>query len=109
MTLLNLIPDLPMINAVDVGAMIFEDEPPPYQALLEQGRARVIGFEPNAAECVKLNERARPNERHYPYFAGNGGEAVYHETNYAMTGSLYPPNRKLVEKFTFLPEFTIPK
>jgi hypothetical protein len=26
-----------------------------------------------------------------------------------MTGSLYPPNRKLLEKFTYLPEFTIPK
>ena len=104
---LALLPDFETVNIVDIGAMALGSEREPYRPLISAGRARVVGFEPNAAECEKLNRGAGAG-RYYPYFIGDGSVRTFHETNMAMTGSLYAPNTPLLEKFSFLPELVVP-
>ena len=62
-----------------------------YAPLLETGKIRLIGFEPDAVECAKLNETSDNNRQYYPHFVGDGGPATYYETNLTMTGSLFEP------------------
>jgi hypothetical protein len=44
----------------------------------------------------------------FPHFAGDGGPAIFHETNWALTGSLYQPNSRLLEKFQSLADVVTP-
>src|ERR1043165_3769637 len=48
---------LDRIWVVDVGAMMLEDEPPPYQPLIKAGVARVIGLAAVKGEGDRLNAR----------------------------------------------------
>lgn len=95
-----------LITVVDIGAMMLGDEPAPYTTLLWRGLAHVTGFEPNAQECAKLNRMGGAASRFHPFFIGDGGPAVFYETNMTMTGSLYRPNRRLLEQFMNLHELT---
>lgn len=92
----------PGVKIVDVGAMSVGKESE-YRGLVEAGKASVIGFEPVAAECDKLNA-ADPRHRYLPYAVGDGSEAVLHECNYPMTSSLYEPDTPLLEQFQALAE-----
>ena len=94
-SLTQVIPDIPTVNVVDIGAMSWGAGEEPYAPLLRLDKAKVIGFEPNKEECEKLRGLHSKTHAFYPYFIGDGGAAIYHETNFAMTGSLYPPNTKL--------------
>ncbi|MDY0873795.1 FkbM family methyltransferase [Dongia rigui] len=105
--LLELLPQTGPINIVDIGAMALGNEIEPYRPLIKAGRARVVGFEPNEAECAKLN--AGTGGRYYPYFIGDGGMRTFHETNMPMTGSLYQPNTPLLSRFSNLAELVTPK
>ena len=51
------LPSLPTIKVVDVGAMWAGDGIEPYSARRDAGLATVVGFEPVAEECEKLNRR----------------------------------------------------
>jgi FkbM family methyltransferase len=104
-SLTEMFDNLPLINVVDIGAMMIETEAP-YSKLIKQHKARVIGFEPNPEECEKLNREIGPPHRFYPNFVGDGQPATYYETNYTMTGSLFEPNTPLLEKFNNLAELT---
>lgn len=97
--------DVPLINILDIGAMSLGGDSP-YQLLVDSKKARVIGFEPGIEECRKLNEQMGHPHRFYPYFIGDGRPATYYETNFGMTGSLYRPNTRLLEKFQNLAEVT---
>lgn len=92
------------IRVLDVGASDLGGEAAPYDRLVKAGRAQVVGFEPDAAACAALN--AKYGERHLfiPCFVGDGGPATFHETNQSLTGSLFRPNRPLLEKFQNLHE-----
>jgi FkbM family methyltransferase len=103
-SLLEFFPDLPTIEILDVGAAI--GEPPSYQPLVDAGKARITGFEPNAEECRRLNEAYGGTHRFFPHFVGDGKPGVFHETNWVLTGSLFEPNRPLLEKFQNLNELT---
>lgn len=105
--LLELLPATGKVNIVDIGAMALGNETEPYRPLIKAGRARVVGFEPNEAECAKLNQGS--GGRYYPYFIGDGSTRTFHETNMPMTGSLYQPNTPLLEKFSNLAELVTPK
>jgi len=94
----------PPIKIVDIGAMSLGREQA-HAALLRAGKASVVGFEPVAAECEKLNAQ-HPAQRYLPYAVGSGGEAELRECNYAMTSSLYEPNTPLLEIFQALAELT---
>jgi FkbM family methyltransferase len=103
-SLLEFFPDLPTIEILDVGAAIGES--PSYQPLVDAGKARITGFEPNAEECQRLNEAYGGTHRFFPHFVGDGKPAVFHETNWVLTGSLLEPNQPLLEKFQNLNEVT---
>ncbi len=105
-SLYDLFPDVGMINILDVGAMSLGQGAEPYAPLVQAKRAKVVGFEPDAAECAKLNRQIEGTHIYLPHFIGDGNKATYYQTNHAMTGSLYRPNDALLEKFQSLLELT---
>lgn len=99
-------PLTPRIDVVDVGAMWLGGDSVAYGPLVKSGLARVIGFEPVAAECDKLNAMGLPNQTYLPYFVGDGSRRTFHLTNKPMTSSLYEPNTRLLSRFQVLEELT---
>jgi FkbM family methyltransferase len=97
----------PNVKVVDIGAMhVGKDHQ--HSKLLKAGKADVIGFEPVAEACAKLNEAAAGTpQRFLPYAIGDGSMREFRETNAPMTSSLYEPNTPLLEKFQALAELTI--
>ncbi len=76
----------------------------PYDNLVKSGYARVVGFEPDVAGCEALNRKYGAPHVFLPYFVGDGKQATFYETNWALTGSLFKPNKPMLEKFQHLPE-----
>ena len=105
-SLLEFFPEDFQINILDVGAAL--SERPPYQALVDAGRGRIFGFEPNREACEQLNREYGNPHRFFPFFVGDGRQAIFHETNWVLTGSLYEPNSPLLEKFQNLAEVVTP-
>jgi FkbM family methyltransferase len=105
-SLLELLPETVAITVLDVGAALVER--PIYQHLVERGRARIIGFEPDAQECERLNRTYGGAHCFLPHFVGDGNCATFHRTNWGPTGSLYEPNTLLLEKFQNLAEVVTP-
>jgi FkbM family methyltransferase len=105
-SLFEFFPEPFQIGVLDVGAALTEQ--PPYQSLLEAGRARLVGFEADTEECERLNQTYGAPHRFFPYFVGDGKEGTFHQTNWVLTGSLYPPNTPLLEKFQTLAEVVTP-
>ncbi len=94
------------LTVLDVGAALVER--PPYQSLVDAGRVQILGFEPDAAECERLNQQFGAPHRFFPVFAGDGQRATFHETNWGPTGSLYEPNTPILEMFQNLAELMTP-
>jgi FkbM family methyltransferase len=94
----------PSMTAVDIGAMLLEGQIDPLTRLIELGRLRVIGFEPQAAECEKLNALGRPGRRYLPYAIANGERRKFYVTNTGMTSSLLRPNLGFAKLFNNLAE-----
>ena len=102
----DLMADEDRIIILDIGAMEIGSGNETYAPLLETGKVKLIGFEPNEVECDRLNERQDKTRVYYPYFIGDGKKATYYQTNMAMTGSLFEPNSQLLKKFQNLNELT---
>jgi FkbM family methyltransferase len=94
----------PAMTAVDIGAMLLPGQVDSLARLNKLGRLNVIGFEPQAAECERLNALALPGRRYLPYAVGNGLRRSFYVTNTGMTSSLLRPNLKLVQLFNNLAE-----
>jgi FkbM family methyltransferase len=105
-SLCDLFPDIPVVTVVDIGAMMLNNEISCAQGLVDRGKARMIGFEPNQEECAKVNAALGAPHQFFPYFVGNGEDRFFYETNYPMTGSLYPPNTDLLDRYQNLGELT---
>jgi FkbM family methyltransferase len=71
----------------------------PYAPLVKALPCEVIGFEPIAAECEKLNREGHEGRRFLPYFIGDGATHTFYECNASMTSSLFMPNTPLLGKF----------
>jgi FkbM family methyltransferase len=95
----------PMMTAVDIGAMLLEGLVDPLDRLNKIGRLNVIGFEPQPAECAKLNALALPGRRYLPYAIANGTRRSFYVTNTGMTSSLLKPNLRIAQLFNSLSEF----
>jgi FkbM family methyltransferase len=93
------LPPLPRLKIVDVGAMSIGEGEEPYSRLMKAVPCEVIGFEPVAAECDKLNREHHEGRSYLPYFIGDGAPHTFHECNFPMTSSLFEPNTPLVTKF----------
>ncbi|HYL36122.1 MAG TPA: FkbM family methyltransferase [Bryobacteraceae bacterium] len=98
---------LPQVKIVDVGALWLGEEP--YDALVKAGLARVVGFEPVAAECEALNLRFRLHGLYLPYAIGDGTERRFHRCTYSMTSSLYEPDLEYMGLYHNLPDFCEPQ
>ena len=105
-SLLEFFPEDFQINILERRSGIVE--PPPYQSLVDVGRARILGFEPNREACEHLHRQYGSPHRFFPFFVGDGRPAMFHETNWVLTGSLYEPNSQLLEKFQNLAEVVTP-
>jgi len=91
----------------DSAAMIVGDTADvPYGPVMRPGKHRIIGFEPAQEECDRLNAQKKESETFLPYFIGDGTERTFHECNFPMTSSLYPPNTRLLREFQNLAELT---
>ncbi len=104
-TLYDLLTDAEPLIVIDVGASDNGGLPSYYKPATAP-HTRVFAFEPNPAEYEKLKAAPQPGRTVLPYFVGDGKPGIYHETNRAITGSLYEPNAELMEKFQAIAEFT---
>lgn len=103
-SLSSLIRSETVMTVLDVGASLTDTAP--YQPLVNSGVARVIGFEPNKEECEKLKQLHGATHDFFPYFVGDGKPAMFRETNWFATGSLFKPNKPLLELYQNLHEVT---
>jgi FkbM family methyltransferase len=90
---------MPVLKIVDVGAMSLGQGSEPYAPLLRAFRCEVIGFEPVAVECDRLNALKQAGQTYLPYFIGDGGKHTFYECKSTATSSLFEPNTPLLEKF----------
>jgi len=68
----------------------------------------VIGFEPDAEECGRLNAAAEPQERFLPVaLAGAPGRRAFYVCRDPGCSSLYRPNAELVREFPFGSEMEV--
>lgn len=103
-SLSSLIRSETVMTVLDIGASLTDTAP--YQPLVDSGIARVIGFEPNSEECEKLKQLHGATHDFFPYFVGDGKPATFCETNWFATGSLFRPNKPLLELYQNLHEVT---
>ena len=92
------LPELPPIKIVDVGAMAAGEDP--YQRLAEQLACEIIGFDAQEEECRKLNAAAGAGRSFLPYVIGDGSAQTFYQCAAAHSSSLLEPNRELLEHFT---------
>lgn len=92
------------VTVVDVGARGFAPGNLVYRSLLRHQLCRVIGFEADAEECARLNERYGPRHRFLPCALFDGGRHLFHRTNSGATSSLYHPDLALMSQFENLAE-----
>jgi FkbM family methyltransferase len=103
-SILDLLPrPFPRIEILDLGAMALGDGAA-YQRLLDLDVASVVGFEPVAAECEKLNRTRAATHRYFPHVIGDGARREFRECNYPTTSSLYEPDLELCGLFQSLGE-----
>lgn len=99
-----ILPGLDRIKIIDIGAMSLGDGSEVYADLARTTPCEVVGFEPVAAECEKLNASARPGLTFLPYAVGDGESRTFYECNFPMTSSLFEPNSELMARFQNLEE-----
>jgi FkbM family methyltransferase len=104
--LASVIPDLPRLKIVDIGAMSLGEGEDPYSELMKTLPCEVIGFEPLPEECEKLNRSAGAHRRYLPHFIGDGSEQTFHRCAAPMTSSLLEPDAALMSMFQTLGELT---
>ena len=94
----------PLMTAVDIGAMLLKGQVDPFERLNKIGRLNVIGFEPQPAECAKLNALGLLGRQYLPYAIANGMRRSFYVTNTGMTSSLLKPNLRFAQLFNGLAE-----
>lgn len=97
-SLADVVGDVPTIRVVDVGASPI-DGPPSYQALLDTGRAEVIGFEPDPDQFKTLQDRNEANATYFPYAIGDGEDAILHICRAPGMTSLLEPDIEFLKHF----------
>ncbi len=90
--------DFPTVEILDVGAMIEGEDC--YAPLVDQGLARVTGFEPDPAEYDRLCAEKKDFHTWLPYFLGDGEPATFHVARYPGCSSLYHADSGIIDLFT---------
>ncbi len=88
------------IDVVDIGANPIEsDGIPPYQGLLESGKARLVGFEPNGDALAELQARKSAHETYLPHAVYDGTEQSLRICKSSGMTSLLEPNPAVLSCF----------
>jgi len=101
-----LLPPLPVLKIIDVGAMSIGENRDAYSALANAVPCNVVGFEPVTKEWEKLVAMKIPGRTYLPYFVGDGAVRRFYECSASMTSSLFEPNAPLLAKFQTLDALT---
>jgi FkbM family methyltransferase len=99
----SFLPVLPRIRIVDVGA-VDTTEAAAYARLINALPCTVVGFEPGADDCDKLNARNRPDHLYFAHAIGDGSPRTFYECRAPYCSSLFEPNIALADKFQNLGE-----
>jgi len=94
----SLLPPLPCLKIVDVGAMPVSG-PEPYELLVSAVPCEIVGFEPTPGVCEELNRTKGPRHKYLPHVVGDGSLRTFHETQSPVNSSLFEPNFAPLEKF----------
>lgn len=97
-------PDGKRIRIVDIGANPIGGDPP-YADLLADGRAEIIGFEPNPAALAVLQAEMGTAETYLPHAVGDGGRHVLHICQAPGMTSLLKPDPAVLGLFHGFPEW----
>lgn len=103
-SLFEVVEGLPTIDIVDIGASPIDGKPP-YQQLIELGKANVVGFEPNPEQFAQLVDLQTSQIRFLPYAVGDGEEHILHLCRAAGMCSLLEPDMEILEHFHGFPEW----
>mmetsp|Transcript_4267 Transcript_4267/g.7494 ORF Transcript_4267/g.7494 Transcript_4267/m.7494 type:complete len:322 (+) Transcript_4267:51-1016(+) len=109
--------NLPQVRIIDVGAMLLGEAEDVWRPLLRRGHCEsVVGFEPCAEECERLNSDAASQKsvsssqscsfRFLPWALGDGSRGQFRRCSAAMTSSMLEPNIPLLRRFVQLEEVT---
>ena len=101
-SLYELLPDLPPVRILDVGALDDPAFPAPYAALIAAGHAQLVGFEPSPIGFLKLRQKYGSPHQFFPVAVGAGGPATFHKTAMPDSSSLYRPNVAVLDLFNDL-------
>lgn len=101
MNILNILPTLTPVRILDLGALQYPGEPPPYEPLLDRVACQVIGFEVLHEECERLTRLhdGDPKFTFLPLAIGDGSERMLHVCSMQSRSSLYEPNQDLCARF----------
>jgi len=100
----SILPPLPRIRIVDVGAMWTGPDADRYARLEKALSCEIVGFEPVAAEYHRLVAQNRPRHRYFPYMIGDGSARIFFECRAPFTSSLFEPDLAMAENFDHLAE-----
>lgn len=87
--LVGLLPGAVPLEVLDIGANPIEGDAP-YTSLLQAGRARVTGFEPQEGPLAELLARKTEAETYLPHALGDGEAAQLHLCAHSGFTSLFP-------------------
>jgi FkbM family methyltransferase len=88
--------DLPLINIVDVGANPLSGSKGPYQMLVDNSLASLVGFEPDPEAFDKLQAIKGPRETYLPVAVGDGNCHQFRICAMSGMNSLLAPNFDLL-------------
>jgi len=89
--------DLRSIDIVDVGANPLSGDKGPYQSLVDNGLASLVGFEPDPAAFDKLQAIKGPRETYVPIAVGDGQRHQFRICTMSGMNSLLAPNFALLD------------
>ncbi len=95
----GVVPDT--IQITDVGAMD-AGGPEQWSRLVDQGRANLLGFEPQKEECDRCNAAAGAGRLYLPVALGDGTTRPFHQCRFAPTSSFYKPNVDVIAQYDCL-------
>jgi len=101
-SLRHILPQLPMLHLVDIGANPIDGKAP-YEALLKDGLAQLIGFEPNKKALAVLNQQKSEREHYLPYAIGDGKSHIFYQCQAPGMSSLLKPNAHTLSFFHGFP------
>jgi FkbM family methyltransferase len=102
--ILSVLPPIPRIKIVDVGAMQTVDEDC-YAKLLAAVSCDVVGFEPVTEAYERLVAQKAPGRTYLPHVIGDGSTRTFHLCNGPYASSLFEPDMALADRFQDLADY----